>query len=169
MYHIELQKRVDEGKEGLDHARKTAETHEKTLRSEQAKREQIEEELKEEIMTRERVEEDERNIRAHVEEQLLGDLQEEDENHRALQVKMEDERTKREELERRMERERTRFEEELMRERRQRMDAEATLEDVKRECQSPFIVPALLEAFAVISDLTSRAMEVDDDTSKACQ
>lgn len=43
-------------------------------------------------------------------------------------------------------------------ERRRRITAEATLEDVKRECKAPFIVPALLEAFITVSKLTSEAV-----------
>ncbi|KAF8066600.1 hypothetical protein FPV67DRAFT_1495648 [Lyophyllum atratum] len=48
---------------------------------------------------------------------------------------------------------------ELMEERKLRSQAEAALEDVKRECREPFVVPALFEAFFMISKATTQAMD----------
>ncbi|KAM6495095.1 hypothetical protein JOM56_009718 [Amanita muscaria] len=56
---------------------------------------------------------------------------------------------------------RAELEEELERERSLRLGAEATLKDVERECRAPFVVPALLEAFTTISNLTTQAMKAD--------
>lgn len=45
------------------------------------------------------------------------------------------------------------MEAELREERERRIRAERALEDVERECRSPFIVPALFRAFMTISEL----------------
>ncbi|KAJ3752050.1 hypothetical protein EV360DRAFT_89124 [Lentinula raphanica] len=50
--------------------------------------------------------------------------------------------------------------------------AEAFVDDVKRECKEPFVVPALVDAFFSISKLTTKANEVEtlcsiDDSHKA--
>ncbi|KAJ8086165.1 hypothetical protein PM082_004988 [Marasmius tenuissimus] len=42
-------------------------------------------------------------------------------------------------------------------ERAKRMAAEDTLKDIERECREPFIVPALLDAFITVSNLSSEA------------
>jgi len=47
---------------------------------------------------------------------------------------------------------------ELQIERRRRVDAEQLVKDVERECREPFIVPALLDAFAAISRLSGEAL-----------
>ena len=47
------------------------------------------------------------------------------------------------------------LEAELVNERRLRTEAEQVLEDVRRECQAPFVVPALLDAFTTLSRLTN--------------
>ena len=54
-------------------------------------------------------------------------------------------------------------EQELREEKRRRMEAEAALEDIKRECREPFIVPALLDAFITISKVTSQVMDNPTD------
>lgn len=53
------------------------------------------------------------------------------------------------------------MENEIAAERRRRIEIEDTLRDVERECREPFVVPALLDAFAVISKLTSKALTDD--------
>lgn len=50
-------------------------------------------------------------------------------------------------------------EQELKEERKKRVLAEETLKDIERECREPFVVPALFEAFLMISNVTSQAME----------
>ena len=50
-------------------------------------------------------------------------------------------------------------ERELREERMQRIRAEEALKDIQRECRAPFVVPALFEAFLMISNVTSRAMD----------
>lgn len=49
-------------------------------------------------------------------------------------------------------------EQELREERKQRIQAVQALKDIRQECREPFVVPALLEAFLMISDVTSQAM-----------
>ena len=49
-------------------------------------------------------------------------------------------------------------EQELGEERMQRIRAEDALKDIRRECREPFVVPALFEAFLMISNVTSQAM-----------
>ncbi|KAF9223112.1 hypothetical protein BS17DRAFT_706581, partial [Gyrodon lividus] len=44
---------------------------------------------------------------------------------------------------------------ELQQERTNRIRAESALHDVERECRAPFVVPALLQAFLSISELSS--------------
>ncbi|KAJ7770288.1 hypothetical protein DFH07DRAFT_272579 [Mycena maculata] len=46
-------------------------------------------------------------------------------------------------------------------ERSKRHRLEAVVEDIRRECKEPFVVPALLEAFLTISNLTTEAMQED--------
>jgi len=48
---------------------------------------------------------------------------------------------------------------ELMAERRLRIQTEAALVDVQRECREPFVVPALFEAFFMISKVTTQVMD----------
>jgi len=50
-------------------------------------------------------------------------------------------------------------ERELREERMQRIRAEDALKDIQRECREPFVVPALFEAFLLISNVTSQAMD----------
>ncbi|KAG6836399.1 hypothetical protein H0H93_008442 [Arthromyces matolae] len=59
-------------------------------------------------------------------------------------------------------------EEELRAETNMRMEAEAALMDIKRECNDPFIIPALYEAAEAVSRLTTRVLQaVHDDTASA--
>ncbi|PPQ73142.1 hypothetical protein CVT24_009135 [Panaeolus cyanescens] len=51
------------------------------------------------------------------------------------------------------------MEEELLKERQRRVLAEETLEDVRRECRAPFIVPALMEAFIHVSRTTTVVLQ----------
>ncbi|KAJ7677954.1 hypothetical protein DFH06DRAFT_1167477 [Mycena polygramma] len=51
------------------------------------------------------------------------------------------------------------FEKELQAERARRRRLEEIVEDVRRECTAPFVVPALLDAFVEISKLTNEVME----------
>jgi hypothetical protein len=44
-------------------------------------------------------------------------------------------------------------------EQERRAAAEQSLKDVERECREPFVVPALLEAFLKISQLSSSAVD----------
>lgn len=50
-------------------------------------------------------------------------------------------------------------EKDLENERHLRLKAEATLQDIRRECKAPFVVPALLDAFISISNLTTQALQ----------
>ncbi|KAF8876932.1 hypothetical protein BD779DRAFT_1475428 [Infundibulicybe gibba] len=52
-------------------------------------------------------------------------------------------------------------EDEFQQERRLRIEAETSLLDVERECRHPFVVPAILSAFVVISKLTSHAVGLE--------
>lgn len=47
----------------------------------------------------------------------------------------------------------------LQDERAKRRRLEGIVEDIRRECREPFVVPALLDAFVEISKLTNEAME----------
>ena len=49
---------------------------------------------------------------------------------------------------------------ELKEERQKRQDAEDAIQDVRRECRAPFIVPSLLDAFVELSRLTSKATQI---------
>jgi len=49
------------------------------------------------------------------------------------------------------------LEQELAAERRLRLEAEAIVEDIRRECKAPFVVPGLLDAFIKLSRLTTQA------------
>ncbi|KIK51349.1 hypothetical protein GYMLUDRAFT_64875 [Collybiopsis luxurians FD-317 M1] len=51
---------------------------------------------------------------------------------------------------------------ELAKERAQRVELEGIVEDMRRECRAPFIVPALVDAFAEISRITSKAKVLAD-------
>lgn len=51
------------------------------------------------------------------------------------------------------------MEHELQEERQKRKDAEDAIQDVRRECRAPFIVPSLLDAFVELSRLTSKATQ----------
>ncbi|KAF8638460.1 hypothetical protein AX17_002194 [Amanita inopinata Kibby_2008] len=109
------------------------------------------------------VEEDlvnERRRRLAAEEQLKGALAKE--THLATTLKVAQRRWSEVSEELTSERERkVKLETELGRERRKRFDAEAVLKDVERECRTPFVVPALLEAFSAVSKLTTLAMDMD--------
>ncbi|KAJ7040979.1 hypothetical protein C8F04DRAFT_1081255 [Mycena alexandri] len=48
---------------------------------------------------------------------------------------------------------------ELRAERAKRRRVEDVVEDIRRECRAPFVVPALLDAFVEVSRLTAEAME----------
>ncbi|KIY48580.1 hypothetical protein FISHEDRAFT_58866 [Fistulina hepatica ATCC 64428] len=48
----------------------------------------------------------------------------------------------------------------LERERRRRAELEDFVDDVKRECREPFVVPALLEAFASVSKLSTDSYRI---------
>ncbi|CCL98424.1 uncharacterized protein FIBRA_00421 [Fibroporia radiculosa] len=54
-------------------------------------------------------------------------------------------------------------EEAVFDERRRRIRAEDILEDMRRECASPFVVPALMDAFVKLAQLTSDAMKTESD------
>jgi len=43
---------------------------------------------------------------------------------------------------------------ELKKERRRRLEVEQLLKDVESECKEPFVVPALMQAFHIISQMT---------------
>lgn len=47
------------------------------------------------------------------------------------------------------------LEKELDRERKKRIEVENILNDVERECRTPFVVPAMMEAFKTISKVTT--------------
>ncbi|KAK7030412.1 hypothetical protein VNI00_014156 [Paramarasmius palmivorus] len=51
------------------------------------------------------------------------------------------------------------IEKQLDEERRRRKVAEEGLKDVERECREPFVVPALLEAFLTLSNMTTQVCE----------
>lgn len=51
------------------------------------------------------------------------------------------------------------LESELRSERAKRRKLEDMVEDIRRECREPFVVPALLDAFVEISKLTNEALE----------
>ncbi|KAL0056735.1 hypothetical protein AAF712_016656, partial [Marasmius tenuissimus] len=48
-------------------------------------------------------------------------------------------------------------EDQLEDERRRRRAAEDAITDIKRECREPFVVPGLLDAFTLLSDLSTKA------------
>jgi hypothetical protein len=78
-----------------------------------------------------------------------------------LRSDIERERSRCRELERQLEEEQKRraeLEESLHVEKKRRVEAEDLLKDVERECRSPFVVPALLQAYATISNVTSRSL-----------
>jgi hypothetical protein len=56
---------------------------------------------------------------------------------------------------------------ELEAEQKRRLEMEAVVEDVKRECKAPFIVPALLETFVKISRATTAAINYEDPSLSA--
>ncbi|KAF8638458.1 hypothetical protein AX17_002192 [Amanita inopinata Kibby_2008] len=103
--------------------------------NERKAREQIGEELGKEKRMREELEELLRSERGMCEE---------------LEMVLKNERNKRAELEM-----------ELAKERKERDEAEDALRDIERECRTPFVIPALLEAFTTVSKLTSRVMDID--------
>ncbi|KAF8347599.1 hypothetical protein F5887DRAFT_881747 [Amanita rubescens] len=81
-----------------------------------------------------------------------------------LRSDVEKERSRCKEFERQLEDEQKRraeLEESLRVEMKRRVEAEDLLKDVERECRSPFVVPALLEAYATISNVTSRSLGVN--------
>ncbi|KAJ6618192.1 hypothetical protein B0H10DRAFT_1268191 [Mycena sp. CBHHK59/15] len=51
------------------------------------------------------------------------------------------------------------LEAELQHERKERKRLELIVEDIRRECREPFVVPALLDAFVSISNLTTQSFE----------
>jgi hypothetical protein len=55
---------------------------------------------------------------------------------------------------------------ELESERHRRQEAEVALMDVRRECKEPFVVPALLDAFIRISQLTTDALGPGDSRGR---
>ncbi len=71
-----------------------------------------------------------------------------------VDVELKAEREKREELEK-----------ELIGERKRRIEAENILNDVERECRTPFVVPAMIEAFKTISTLTTLTMDIKNSTT----
>ena len=50
------------------------------------------------------------------------------------------------------------LEKELDQERMKRIEAENILNDVERECRTPFVVPAMMDAFKTISRVTTWTM-----------
>jgi len=71
-----------------------------------------------------------------------------------VDVELKAERERREELEK-----------ELVGERKRRIEVENLLNDVERECRTPFVVPAMIEAFKTISTLTTWTMDIKNSTS----
>jgi hypothetical protein len=53
------------------------------------------------------------------------------------------------------------IETQLEEERKQRREAEEALDDVRRECTHPFIVPQIMDAFIKVSKLTTKAIHGD--------
>ncbi|PFH49476.1 hypothetical protein AMATHDRAFT_48690 [Amanita thiersii Skay4041] len=51
---------------------------------------------------------------------------------------------------------------ELEEERRRRVEAEMLVDDIKRECREPFVAPALLEAFRIVSKVTTKVCEMEE-------
>jgi hypothetical protein len=66
-----------------------------------------------------------------------------------------------EEIENRLEEVESRLRAELEVERRLRQEAEDAIEDVRRECREPFVVPSLLDAFVELARLTTAATTPD--------
>lgn len=56
------------------------------------------------------------------------------------------------------------LEKELDQERKKRIEAENILNDVERECRTPFVVPAMIEAFKTISRVTTWTMNSTTST-----
>jgi type II secretory pathway component PulM len=54
------------------------------------------------------------------------------------------------------------FEAELQAERARRRRLEEIVEDIRRECREPFVVPSLLDAFIEISKLTNEALAPEE-------
>ncbi|KAJ6551181.1 hypothetical protein B0H19DRAFT_1156798 [Mycena capillaripes] len=54
------------------------------------------------------------------------------------------------------------FEAELQAERARRRRLEDIVEDIRRECRAPFVVPSLLDAFVEISKLTNEAIALEE-------
>ncbi|KAF5370911.1 hypothetical protein D9615_009808 [Tricholomella constricta] len=54
---------------------------------------------------------------------------------------------------------------ELVAEKRMRGEMEAALEDVKRECREPFVVPAMFEAFLMVSKVTTQVMDSSQEAA----
>ena len=176
-----------EVEEALERERKGRIRAEEELQNERKFRVEIEERLRKSCADAEKELENERERRTVLEAELQSEqgdqiiveaeLQCERKNGMEVQEKFKTEQASRahrvtaelrgksryEELERQLEDERTRrseLEEILRVESQRRVEAEELLKDVERECRSPFVVPALLEAFATISSVTSRALEV---------
>ena len=96
--------------------------------------------------------ENEKEERSRLEESLKG-MQDSLDTARSrlstVDMELKAEREKRDELEK-----------ELMGERKRRIEAENILNDVERECRTPFVVPAMIEAFKTISTLTTWTMDI---------
>ncbi|KAG7089410.1 hypothetical protein E1B28_011098 [Marasmius oreades] len=57
------------------------------------------------------------------------------------------------------------IEEQIETERQRRRAAEDSLSNIQRECREPFMVPALLDAFVMISKLSTQVMESNDSNN----
>jgi hypothetical protein len=58
------------------------------------------------------------------------------------------------------------LEEDLETERMLRLEAEDVVNDIRRECKAPFVVPGLLDAFIKLSRLTTQAYRLNGTVSK---
>jgi hypothetical protein len=47
---------------------------------------------------------------------------------------------------------------ELAEERRKRKEAEQFVESIRQECRAPFVVPALIDAFMLVSDVSEELL-----------
>ncbi|KAG5645396.1 hypothetical protein DXG03_006349 [Asterophora parasitica] len=56
---------------------------------------------------------------------------------------------------------------ELAEEKRKKAEVETALDDIKRECKEPFVVPAMIEAFYMISKITTQAMDLAGTSAAA--
>jgi hypothetical protein len=58
------------------------------------------------------------------------------------------------------------LEQDLDTERKLRLEAEDVVRDIRRECNAPFVVPGLLDAFIKLSRLTTQATRLNGTIAK---